>query len=79
VTGITQGCGARDFDFSNSRDRHCEPGSEAGTGECGAASNLTTAVIPAQAGTQYAAAFRFNHRRLWNTGSPAFAGDDSRA
>jgi hypothetical protein len=28
-------------------------------------------------GTQYAAAFRFYHRRLWNTGSPAFAGDDS--
>src|SRR6478752_9416517 len=25
---------------------------------------------------QYAAAPRFNHRRLWNTGSPAFAGDD---
>jgi hypothetical protein len=27
-------------------------------------------------GIQYAAAFRFNHWRLWNTGSPAFAGDD---
>ena len=27
-------------------------------------------VIPAQAGIQYAAASRFNHRRLWNTGSP---------
>ncbi len=34
-------------------------------------------VIPAQAGIQYAAAYRFNHNRLWNTGSPAFAGDDS--
>src|SRR5882757_4055021 len=32
----------------------------------------------AEAGTQYAAASRFNHKRLWNTGSPAFAGDDNR-
>ena len=29
---------------------------------------------PAQAGIQYAAAFRFNHWRLWNTGSPGQAG-----
>src|SRR6201746_564731 len=29
---------------------------------------------PRKRGTQYAAAYRFNHRRLWNTGSPAFAG-----
>jgi hypothetical protein len=28
-------------------------------------------------GIQYAAAYRFNHRRRWNTGSPAFAGDDA--
>ena len=28
-------------------------------------------------GIQYAAAYRFNHRRLWNTGSSAFADDDS--
>ncbi|MET4803667.1 hypothetical protein ABIA96_006270 [Bradyrhizobium sp. LB11.1] len=28
-------------------------------------------------GIQYAAASRFNHCRLWNTGSPAFAGDDT--
>src|SRR5260370_39679956 len=27
---------------------------------------------------QYAAASRFYHQRLWNTGSPAFAGDDGR-
>src|ERR1700731_2286899 len=27
-------------------------------------------------GIQYAAASRFDHGRLWNTGSPAFAGDD---
>jgi hypothetical protein len=33
---------------------------------------------PRKRGTQYAAAYRVNHRRLWNTGSPAFAGDDSR-
>jgi hypothetical protein len=35
------------------------------------------AVIPAKAGIQYAAAFRFYRWRLWNTGSAAFAGDDS--
>jgi hypothetical protein len=28
-------------------------------------------------GIQYAAASRFYHQGLWNTGSPAFAGDDS--
>ena len=27
-------------------------------------------------GIQYAPAYRFNRGRLWNTGSPAFAGDD---
>jgi hypothetical protein len=26
---------------------------------------------------QYAAAYRLKHNGLWNTGSPAFAGDDS--
>jgi hypothetical protein len=26
---------------------------------------------------QYDAAYRFNHDRLWNTGSPAYAGDDT--
>jgi hypothetical protein len=31
---------------------------------------------PAHAGIQYAAAPRFHHQCLWNTGSPAFAGDD---
>ena len=36
-----------------------------------------TVVIPAKAGIQYAAAYRFYLWRLWNTGSPAFAGDDS--
>jgi len=33
--------------------------------------------MPAQAGIQYAAAPRLKHQRLWNTGSPAFAGDDT--
>jgi hypothetical protein len=33
-------------------------------------------VMPAKAGIQYAAASRFDYIRLWNTGSPAFAGDD---
>ena len=32
---------------------------------------------PRKRGIQYAAASRFDHRRLWNTGSPAFADDDS--
>jgi hypothetical protein len=31
---------------------------------------------PRRRGIQYAAASRFNHCCLWNTGSPAFAGDD---
>ena len=35
------------------------------------------AVIPAHAGIQYAAAFRFDHWRLWDTGSPVKPGDDS--
>jgi hypothetical protein len=26
---------------------------------------------------QYAEASRFHYQRLWNTGSPAFAGDDN--
>ena len=33
-----------------------------------------SAVIPAKAGIQYAAAYRLNHWRLWNTGSPALRG-----
>ena len=33
---------------------------------------------PRRRGTQYAAASRFNHGRLWNTGSSAFADDDDR-
>jgi hypothetical protein len=32
---------------------------------------------PRMRGIQYAAASQFYHWRLWNTGSPAFAGDDS--
>jgi hypothetical protein len=34
------------------------------------------AVIPAHAGIQYAAAYPFDRRPLWNTGSSAFADDD---
>jgi hypothetical protein len=37
----------------------------------------TPIVIPAKAGIQYAAAYRSDRWRLWNTGSSAFA-DDSR-
>src|SRR4051812_36403341 len=39
----------------------------------GKTSTQHTIVIPAKAGIQYAAAFRFYHFGLWNTGSPAFA------
>ncbi|OCK54415.1 hypothetical protein LMTR3_26400 [Bradyrhizobium sp. LMTR 3] len=39
--------------------------------------NATTIVIPAKAGIQYAAAYPFDHCCLWDTGSPAFAGDDN--
>jgi hypothetical protein len=31
---------------------------------------------PRMRAIQYAAASRLDRRRLWNTGSPAFAGDD---
>jgi hypothetical protein len=48
------------------------------TGEGATANHLQEmkTVIPAKAGIQYAAAYRFNHCCLWDTGSPAFAGDD---
>jgi hypothetical protein len=54
---------------------------EAGVREGGMTLRLIplTIVIPAKAGIQYAAAFRLNHRCLWNTGSSAFADDDSPA
>ncbi|MEH2550697.1 hypothetical protein V1283_007342 [Bradyrhizobium sp. AZCC 2262] len=38
----------------------------------------TPIVIAAKAGIQYAAAHRSDRWRLWNTGSSAFADDDSR-
>jgi hypothetical protein len=34
---------------------------------------------PRRRGIQYAAASKSHHWRLWNTGSPACAGDDGRA
>jgi hypothetical protein len=42
-------------------------------------SQTTDRHTPRMRGIQYAAASRFNHRCLWNTGSPAFAGDDTGA
>jgi hypothetical protein len=39
--------------------------------------NKTSVVMPAQAGIQYAAAFRFNRKRLRLLG-PRFRGDDGR-
>jgi len=39
-------------------------------------SRLRRARWQAPAGIQYAAASRLHRRRWWNTGSPAFAGDD---
>jgi hypothetical protein len=40
----------------------------------------TTTIVVARLdrAIQYAAASRLDHKRLWNTGSPAFAGDDNR-
>jgi hypothetical protein len=37
---------------------------------------LSTVIVRLDRAIQYAAAYRFILRRLWNTGSPAFAGDD---
>jgi predicted membrane protein len=37
---------------------------------------LSTVIVRPDWTIQYAAASRFILRRLWNTGSPAFAGDD---
>jgi hypothetical protein len=37
----------------------------------------TTVIARLDRAIQHAAAYRFKHGRLWNTGSPAFAGDDS--
>jgi len=42
-----------------------------------ARSNAKGCHRPRKRAIQYAAASRFHHRRLWNTGSPAFAGDDT--
>ena len=39
-------------------------------------SHASLAVMLARAGIQYATASRLKHSRLWNTGSPAEAGDD---
>jgi hypothetical protein len=36
----------------------------------------STVIVRLDRTIQYAAAFRFHYWRLWNTGSPAFAGDD---
>jgi len=53
--------------------RHCEP---TGRNDVDGLAPHST-VIPAHAGIQYAATFRFYHWGLWDTGSPAFAGDDN--
>src|SRR5450631_228372 len=39
-------------------------------------SHIARCHSPRKRGIQYAAVSRFSHQRLWNTGSPAFAGDD---
>jgi hypothetical protein len=41
------------------------------------ARSITIVVARLDRAIQYAAAYRLNSYRLWNTGSPAFAGDDS--
>jgi hypothetical protein len=50
--------------------RHCEEL----LAMTGRESNIPPTVIPAQAGIQYAAAYRLNHYGLWNTGSPPARG-----
>jgi hypothetical protein len=52
----------------------CEAGQEFSDPDLDAVRYPT--VIPAKAGNPYAAASRSDHCCLWNTGSPAFAGDD---
>jgi hypothetical protein len=44
---------------------------------CEALSSSTAVIARLDRAIQYAAAFRFCHWRLWNTGSPACAGDDT--
>ena len=41
-------------------------------------SSTTSRHTPRMRGIKYAAAFRLHYYGLWNTGSPAFAGDDGR-
>jgi len=45
--------------------------------ECEVASSSSTVIARLDRAIQYAAASRLTHRRLWNTGSPACAGDDT--
>src|SRR5262245_30236509 len=40
--------------------------------------SVSTGSWPRRRAIQHAATSRLKHRRLWNTGSPAFAGDDIR-
>src|SRR5256885_14875842 len=42
----------------------------------GAGDGIVSRHAPRRRGIQYAAALPFEYKRLWNTGSPAFAGDD---
>ncbi len=67
--------------------RACRRGCESNLGPAGKADGMEgvdrcrwrrphTRHTPRKRSIQYAAASRVNHRRLWNTGSPAFAGDD---
>src|SRR6185437_5050767 len=44
---------------------------------CGANSHAHTVIARLDRAIHYAAAYLLRHSRLWNTGSPAFAGDDS--
>ena len=52
------------------RDSRCAGSSASPCRNDGGDSAQHTIVIPAKAGIQYAAASRFNHYCLWNTGSP---------
>src|SRR5215813_10857492 len=45
----------------------------------GSPANCKSCHSPRKRGIQYASAYRLNHCRLWDAGSPAFAGDDDKS
>ena len=60
------------LDFERGRNEEDNSGKS-----CREKADTYPGVIPAKAGIQYAVAHRLKNNRLWNTGSPACAGDDT--